>query len=339
MSLIFNKSIILFGGSSEERLVSVASAQNLAKNIPEALLWFWSKNDQVFQVTGEELGKHDNAFVKEFSPLSSATYTSLRAALDEALGKTIIIGLHGTEGEDGTLQSILEAKNIKFTGSDSKSSKLAFDKRATKKIIQKSGVPVVTDLAINEFHDQEVKELENFLEEHGKIVLKPLANGSSVGLYIISQRTELDEAIKTIRGKHLISYMSEPFLSGREITVGIWQKTENEVIPLPCSEVRVAQGGQFDYQGKYLGKGVEELTPAPLSDEQTKSCQALALEVHKVIGCRGYSRTDMILTEKGPVVLEINTLPGLTKASFIPQQLAVLNVSLRDFFDSQLSLK
>ena len=149
----------------------------------------------------------------------------------------------------------------------------------------------------------------------------------------------MSQAIGTIKGKGIIPYMAEPFIAGREITVGVWQKNYHKTIALPCSEVRVLQGGQFDYQGKYLGKGIQELTPAPLTGDESKACQELALKLHFMIGCKGYSRTDMILSDKGPVILEINTLPGLTKASFIPQQLLAIKTDLRAFFSAQILLK
>ena len=335
----FNNCIILFGGSSEERMVSVASAQNLSTMIPEAALWFWSQEGKIFEISQTELSEHNNAFVTQFVPKSEAKFSSLNSSLGAMKEKTIIISLHGPEGEDGTLQELLEESKIKFTGSNSKSSKLAFDKRATKKLAASNGLAVVTDLALNLFDAGEIEDLNAFLLQHKKIVLKPLANGSSVGLYIISNQEELNSAISAIKAKEIISYMAEPFITGREITVGVWQKNYHKTIALPCSEVKVLQGGQFDYQGKYLGKGIEELTPAPLTEEETKACQELALKLHFLIGCKGYSRTDMILTENGPIILEINTLPGLTKASFIPQQLLAIKTDLKTFFTSQISLK
>jgi D-alanine-D-alanine ligase len=334
----FNDCIILFGGSSEERMVSVASAQNLSKTIPEAALWFWSKDDKVFVVSQDDLSSHENAFVKEFTPAKAPLFSSLKSSLDAMKGKTIIISLHGTEGEDGTLQALLEQHQIKYTGSNAKASKLAFDKRGTKKLALSNNLPVVSDLALNNFQETEISELQAFFNKHKKIVLKPLANGSSVGLFIITDQAQLDSAISKIMEKSVIPYMAEPFITGREITVGVWQKNFHKTIPLPCSEVRVTQGGQFDYQGKYLGQGVEEVTPAQLTEKETLACQELALKLHFVIGCKGYSRTDMILTEEGPILLEINTLPGLTKASFIPQQLAAIKVDLRSFFEAQLKI-
>ena len=331
----FDHCIILFGGSSEERRVSVASAQNLSQNIPEATLWFWSQTGQIYIMNQTELSQHSDAFTKEFIPASSSAFSSLEESLSSMRNKSIIIGLHGTEGEDGTLQSLLEKNSIRFTGSDSISSQLAFDKRETKKRAALNGLSTVADLALNTFDQAEQDSLNQFFKEHTKIVLKPLSNGSSVGLYIIESSDQLHQAIREILSKPM-AYMAETFIEGREITVGVWQKNKSECIALPCSEVRLIPGGQFDYQGKYLGLGVEELTPAPLRESETKACQDLALKLHKILGCRGYSRTDMILTKNGPVLLEINTLPGLTKASFIPQQLAAIQIDLRSFFETQI---
>ena len=168
-------------------------------------------------------------------------------------------------------------------------------------------------------------------------MLKPSANGSSVGLFIITKESEIDSAIEKVEGLNF-AYLAEPFITGREITVGVRERSNGKVEAMPCSEVRVIQGRQFDYEGKYLGKGVEELTPAPLTADETKTCQALAVKLHELIGCRGYTRTDMILTPKGPILLEINTLPGLSKASFVPQQLIAANDNLRNFFQEQINL-
>jgi D-alanine-D-alanine ligase len=339
MNVDFENCIILFGGSSEERLVSVASAQNLVSYIPEATLWFWNKRNEVFKIAPEELKNHTNAFTEEFKTSATANFSTLEQALGVVGDRTIIICLHGTEGEDGTLQAKLEAKGIRFTGSDSKSSAQAFDKRATKLKARSHNLPVAEDLAILNFSDFEVNQLKEFLTKHKKIVLKPLANGSSIGLYVVSSDKEFQDALRDIKSKSTSTYICEPFISGREITVGVWQRADSSLTVLPCSEVRLIPGGQFDYQGKYLGKGVEELTPAPLSEDESVACQAVALRLHEIMNCRGYSRTDMILTEQGPILLEINTLPGLSKGSFIPQQLKVIDVTLKDFFQEQLELK
>ncbi len=338
MKKTFNDCVILFGGSSEERLVSVASAQNIATVIPEATLWFWTKEGKVHEVSQGELAGHAEAFTKEFSSKTAAISPSLETALPGLKNKTIIIALHGTEGEDGTLQKTLEKMNIAFTGTGGIASEKAFNKILTKKIAKENGLSVAGELVVDDLEPATVKRLGEFLSQHKKIVLKPLANGSSVGLHIISSDDDLAKALPAIRKSGYLPYVSEPFVTGREITVGVREDAHNKLSPLPCSEVRVLQGRNFDYQGKYLGSGVEELTPAPLTKEESEACQNLALKLHAAMGCKGYSRTDMILTEKGPVLLEINTLPGLSKASFIPQQLKVAGISVRDFFLEQINL-
>ena len=338
MKTIFDNCVILFGGSSEERLVSAASAQNLSSKIPEAQLIFLSKDGKGFEVSTSELAGHENAFTKEFSPKNKPLFDSLSKGISTFKNKKVILALHGTEGEDGTLQKLFEEHGISFTGSNSKASAQAFDKLATKKVASANGMTVAGDLAVKDFSTDEVEALKAFQVKWGKMVLKPLANGSSVGLYIVSTQQELFESIKEIKKKGLSHYLAEAFLVGREITVGVWEKSPGNLIALPCSEVKVIQGRQFDYEGKYLGSGVQELTPAPISEAETKACQDIALKIHKLIGCKGYTRTDMILGDKGPVLLEINTLPGLSKASFVPQQLAVINVTLREFFEKQLAL-
>ncbi len=330
--------IILLGGSSEERLVSVASGQNISRQIPEAKLWFLAKTGEVHAITNEELAAHADAFMQEFKPTSKVLAKTLTEALPFAKKQVIIVALHGTEGEDGTLQKLFEDNKIAFTGTGSKASTTAFNKYETKKIAKKNGIQVVEDMIVHRFDLVEKSKVTGLFEKTNKIVMKPLANGSSVGLFIIDSAEALDSAWKKAPANKFGSYLVEPFIVGREITVGVRETREGEKLPLPCSEVRVIEGRNFDYAGKYLGKGVEELTPAPLTDEQAKACQDVALKIHNAIGCHGYSRTDMILTENGPVLMEINTLPGLSKASFIPQQLTVAGMNLRDFFQEQINL-
>ena len=331
--------IVLLGGSSEERLVSVASGQNMARQIPEAKLWFLTKTGAVHQITNEELAAHQNPFTEEFNPKSPVLAPSLKEALPQAQTAIIVVALHGTEGEDGTLQKLFEENKIAFTCTGSKASTLAFNKSETKKIARQNGISVVEDMIVSSFSSEEKTKISLMLAQAGKIVMKPLANGSSVGLYIIDSKESLESAWTKAPTHNFGSYIIEPFITGREITVGVRQTKSGEILPLPCSEVRVIEGRQFDYAGKYLGKGVEELTPAPLTDAEAKACQEVAIKIHKAVGCEGYTRTDMFLTKNGPVMLEINTLPGMSKASFIPQQLEAAGIKMRDFIEEQINLK
>lgn len=330
--------LILFGGSSEERLVSVASAQNLRQHLPEAKLIFMAPNGAIHEVSPSELSGHQDPFTKPFHPGSPAFAGSIEAALPVLKGHTFVLALHGTEGEDGSLQALLERHHIAFTGSGAKASRQSFDKKLTKEMARKNHLPVTEDLLLTHPTEKEDQaQLTGFFKTHQKIVLKPVANGSSVGLFIIENESGLNDALKKLRSD-VGSYLAERFISGREITVGVRQLPNGKNVALPCSEVRVHQGRQFDYEGKYLGHGVQELTPAPIGPEETLACQRLAIQVHEMMGCAGYTRTDMILTERGPILLEINTLPGLSKASFIPQQLHAAGETLKSFFAEQIAL-
>jgi D-alanine-D-alanine ligase len=134
-----------------------------------------------------------------------------------------------------------------------------------------------------------------------------------------------------------VPYLLEERLDGTELTVGVLDEV-GDVIALPASEVRVVQGGAFDFDGKYLGRGTQEITPAEVPAAVADEASRIAVAAHRALGCAGYSRTDVIATARGVVFLETNTLPGLTRASFIPQQLAAANRSLAGFVEGQLAL-
>ncbi len=333
-----SKAILLFGGNSEERLVSVASAQNISKRYAFERLWFMSSSGSVTEVTIEELGAHQRPFEHEFKPKTAAFAESIEAALAKANGAAMFLGLHGNEGEDGTLQKLLESKGVAFTGSGSASSALCFNKLDAKSRVKANGVATAAHATFTRGSVEWMKKiLLDFMGEHGPIAVKPVTSGSSFGLHMIDKEDELDAACVAISASPHSSYMAEKMLRGRELTVGVIDGTEG-LFALPPSEVVLNQGHSFDYAGKYLGHGTTEITPADLNEVDKKAAQALAMTSHKALGCYGYTRTDMILTDKGPVFLETNTLPGLSGASFIPQQLTAAGIEVPAFVDRQLSL-
>jgi D-alanine-D-alanine ligase len=167
-------------------------------------------------------------------------------------------------------------------------------------------------------------------------VAKPVAGGSSVGLQLIGNVAEAQRAAAAIAAAGE-EYLAEAFVSGTELTVGVVDD-ERGTRALPASEVRVEQGRAFDYDGKYLGRGTREITPAEVPAAVSTAAQRVAVAVHQALGCEGYSRTDVICTPTGPVFLEINTLPGLTRMSFVPQQLAAEHTSMSDFLEGQIAL-
>ena len=332
------EAILLFGGKSEERLVSVASAQNLAGQYEFSELIFQDKTEKIFRITKAELFAHQDVFRSEFVPKSAAVAESLQAAIPFFKNKTVFLGWHGAHGENGEVQKLLEAEQILFTGSGSGASKSAFEKNLAKAIILNAGIKVPVEL---KFKTSEMNSLrsrfEKFLKQHGKVVFKPIGSGSSYGLHIVANEVELESALAAIAQDVFEDYLLENFITGRELTVGVVQDGE-ELISLPASEIIVEEGHSFDYEGKYLGTAASEITPADLTPEDLEKVQRLALDAHIALGCYGYSRTDIILTGDGPVFLETNTLPGLSKPSFIPQQLLAADIPFRHFIAAQLQL-
>jgi D-alanine-D-alanine ligase len=329
---------ILFGGDGSERRVSVASAQNVASALADAALWFWRKDGSIAIVAGHQLLRFERPFESDFSPAPEGAWPTIEDALDseDARDRVFFLALHGGAGEDGTVQSLLETRGLAFTGSGTEASRIAFDKLLARERAARAGLRVAE--AVEVTPDAATHErLARLYETHGKIVMKPVADGSSHGVFIIGSERELDAAIAHVTRNPEVRHLAEAFVDGRELTVGVFEE-EGALRALPCSEVVLEAGRTFDFDGKYLGKGVREVTPAEVPEEASRAAQSVAVAAHRAIGCRGYSRTDIMMGKDGPVFLEINTLPGLTRASFIPQQLQAAGIGMGEFLERQIEI-
>ena len=328
--------VILFGGSSNERRVSVASAQNVSAVLDEAKPWFLAPTGAVHPVAREALAGFQRPFEVDFAPGVPAAFPSVIAAFESAPAKVFFLALHGGEGEDGTIQRMLEARRIAFTGPGADASARAFDKEVAKQVVSAAGVRIAHSVHLTTAPKVLRQELRDILALYGRVVVKPVAGGSSVGLYHLDSKEQVEAAARGIEQSGE-PYLAEEFVSGTELTVGVVDGPGGPRA-LPPSEVRLEQGRAFDFEGKYLGKGTKEITPAEVPPEVSRAAQELALAAHRALGCEGYSRTDTIASKGGPVFLELNTLPGLTRASFVPQQLAVEGTTLLSFLEGQLAL-
>jgi len=315
--------IVLFGGRSDERHVSVASAQNIIRNLDKPLAWFWAPNGAVHDVALDDLLRHANPFINDYVPSRPAIWPDIEQALDTLPvdAPVFVLALHGGEGEDGTLQRMLEKRGIPFTGSGSEASANAFDKERAKDIVRGKLRVAESRVARNGL-EPVVREM---LERHEQVVAKPVAGGSSRGLYILGR----GDAIPAVD----VPYIVEQFISGRELTIGVV-----EGVALPVIEIEVDAGARFDYAGKYLGQGTREICPAKIPDSMRDEAQRVAVIAHELLGCEGYSRTDSIANDEGVWFLELNTLPGLTSSSLVPQQLHEAGVSMREFLLRQVQL-
>lgn len=333
---------ILFGGTSGERRVSVASAQNVAGLFSEGRPWYWSPDGRVIPCERGPLLAHERPFEEDFAPPHEGAFASIELALDHLRQRwptaVILLCLHGGTGEDGTVQRHCEARDLAYTGSDSTASARAFDKVLAKSIVRAAGGSVADSIVLPPDDVIAVRAaIEEVLERHERAVVKPVADGSSVGLFhvrtIEEARATADEVVS--RG---VAYLCEAFVTGSELTVGVAQRDDGSARVLCASEVRLDPGRVFDFEGKYLGRGTIELTPAQQPASVVRAAEELALLAHEALGCEGYSRTDVIVGDRGAVFLETNTLPGLTKASFIPQQVQARGMRLEDFLRTQIRL-
>jgi D-alanine-D-alanine ligase len=315
---------ILFGGSNKERLVSVATAQALQAALGEADLWFWSVADTVHEVDPPKLLGHGRPFEDEFLP--GAPGIPLEQALDRAKteNRVLVLGLHGGRAENGELQAMCEMRGVAFTGSGSASSHLAFDKVAAKRFAAIAGV--------NSPPGIELPDIDAALARHGRLIAKPSRDGSSYGLIFVNSKQDIVAVRNAAKSEE---YLIEPLIEGVEATCGVLEQSDGSVFSLPPIEI-VPAGGGFDYTAKYLLKSTQEICPGRFAPEISSAIMEMALLAHRALSCSGYSRTDFIVSDQGPVYLETNTLPGLTKASLYPKALTARGIDFADFLRDQI---
>ncbi|WP_316184010.1 MULTISPECIES: D-alanine--D-alanine ligase [unclassified Bradyrhizobium] len=321
------RTTILFGGSNKERLVSVASAKALHAALPEADLWFWEADDTVHQASGPALMAHAKPFEEPFTADGESIGT-LAEALDRARveDRVLVLGLHGGRAENGELQLMCELRGVPFTGSSSAASHLAFDKVAAKRFAVLGGVTAAEGVAFD--------DAEAALARYGRLIAKPVKDGSSFGLIFVNTSQDL-VAVKAAAATE--EYLIEPFVTGTEATCGVLEQVDGSLIALPPIEILPADGA-FNYFAKYLAAATKEICPGRFSPEVTAALQTEAIKAHRALSCGGYSRTDFIVSANGPVYLETNTLPGLTAASLYPKALAAQGIAFVDFLNQQIAL-
>ncbi len=297
--LIGRKIAVLKGGPGSERKVSMASAAGVEKALA-------GLGAEVFSVDVRD----ENFGVPE--------------EVDFAFNV-----IHGTMGEDGTIQRILEKRGIRYTGEGVAGSESAFDKIVSKKCFSENDV-TTPDFEIISARDRPKMPLP--------YVLKAPREGSSVGVYIVKTEEEIEPAFENVK-QYSDEVLIEQFVPGRELTVGVVGD-----LTLPIIEI-CPKHGFYDFNNKYpflnpqAGGAADHICPAPLPDALTRKIQNLALKAHRALGLEVYSRVDVLLPERGePTVIEINTIPGMTEASLLPEAAAVSGISYPELCERIIEL-
>ncbi|SLM27682.1 D-alanine--D-alanine ligase [Desulfamplus magnetovallimortis] len=298
---------LLSGGDSSEREVSL----NSGKQVYEAL----------------DRNKYN---IVRYDPL-----TDLKKIVEDASDIDVaLLILHGPNGEDGTVQGLLDLLKIPYQGAGVLGSSLAMNKLATKQLYEKRGIPVPDSVVFSKGDTIETSKWVNRLGL--PIVVKPVCAGSSVGMTIVRKDSQIEEAIdKALEFDE--SLLLEKYIKGVELTCGVLGNKELEA--LPVIEIIPGEGYEFfDYNAKYLKGATEEICPARIDDAVRDEVQRYALEAHEALFLRGYSRTDMILSDGKLYVLETNTIPGMTATSLYPQSAQAAGYSFPELLDRLISL-
>jgi D-alanine-D-alanine ligase len=240
----------------------------------------------------------------------------------------VLIGIHGTPGEDGKLQGYFDMLGIPYTSCDAATSALTFNKRYTVAVAAFAGIRVARSLHI--FKHTPLRPEAILSELSLPLFVKPNNGGSSIGMSKVNEAAQLAAALERAFQED-DQILVEEFIQGREFTIGVF-KAEKEIITLPFTEV-ISKKDFFDFEAKYKGLS-EEITPAQVSEAVAEQIRAAAKKVYQVFNCNGIVRIDFIYNERDqqPYMLEINTVPGQSEASIVPQQVRAMGWNLGQFY-------
>jgi len=320
---MMNKNIALVtGGYSGEAVISYKSAETIQKNIDQNKWncylidihpsgWFYLSTD------GEKISVDKNDF--------SITIKDTKILFD-----AVLVGLHGTPGEDGKLQGYFDCLHIPYTSCDAATSALTFNKRYTVAVAAFAGLHVAKSVHL--FKDDGVTAAQVATQLHLPVFVKPNNGGSSIGMSKVSDAADLEGALEKAF-KEDDQVLVEEFIKGREFTIGVF-KTKGKVIALPITEI-ISKNDFFDFQAKYEGAS-EEITPAEVEESTAEKVRLHAQKAYSVFNCKGIVRIDFIYDEASgfPYMLEINTVPGQSAASLVPQQVVAMGWTLQEFYSA-----
>ncbi|HVG16421.1 MAG TPA: D-alanine--D-alanine ligase [Chitinophagaceae bacterium] len=314
------KIALVTGGYSGEAKISYKSAVTINNNLDRELFdvyqidvnpsgWFYESNK------GEKLEVDKNNFT---IPSQSGNISF----------DAVFIGMHGTPGEDGKLQGYFDVLGLPYTSCNSATSALTFNKRYTVAVAAMAGIPVAHSVHLFKHTPFEIDQLLTTLKL--PLFVKPNNGGSSIGMSKVSKPDQLEEALaKAFREDDQV--LVEEMIVGREFTVGVF-RSKGKIEVLPITEV-ITEKDFFDFEAKYEGASTE-ITPAQIANDWKEQIQRTAQKIYEVFNCNGVVRIDFIYNaeQQRAFMLEINTVPGQSEASIIPQQVKAMGWELKDFY-------
>ncbi len=302
------KVLVLMGGDSSERQVSLSSGKRVAEGL---------------QAAGYEVVALDVVFNPDTARQRGLDATPSRAVgladfvrrLHEHQPDVVFIILHGAPGEDGRVQAVLDLMGIPYTGSGVLASALALDKVMTKRVVRSAGVPVAPDVVVYAWEPREEAMCRIRRELGYPAIVKPNTQGSTIGVRRVYEEAHLHSALEeAFRYDECV--LVEPLISGVELTVPV--VGNRNAVALPMIEI-VPSGGFYDYEAKYTPGATDEIIPARVPDTVHEACARYALSAHHALGCRGMSRADFMWDGEQVFLLEVNTIPGMTPTSLLPR--------------------
>ncbi len=335
--------VVMMGGPSGEHDVSLASGRQVALAL-DAL-----GHDVSALVIGRD-GTWSRLPVTALPALEPSVQgpgtgrvDSVRAAagVAELAGvDAVFLAFHGTFGEDGAIQGLLHTLGIPYTGSGPLASALAMHKGKAKELYQFHGLQVPRSVMVSRraWQADPTAAAAMVLQQVGvPLVIKPNRGGSSIGARPVAAAADVAPALANALAQDEAA-LAEERLRGTELTCAVLEEPDGELATLPVVEIQSRHDGFFDFEEKYKGADAVEIVPARISDAVAAQCQAVAKTAHRALLCEGFSRTDLFWTDRGPVVLETNTIPGLTPQSLLPRAAKAAGISFPTLMDRLVEL-
>lgn len=312
---------VVMGGTTSEHAISIKSGrtvvQHLSKKVFEITEVIISKSGWIAHYNGVDCPININTF--------SFEYEGKKMTFD-----AVFIAVHGAPGENGELQTVLDNALIPYTGCTAKVSRLTYNKHETLAFLESHEIAMSTHSLLRK---DDIWDTDALVAKMGlPCFVKANKAGSSYGVVKVHEKSEMENAIKSAL-KEDDEVLVERFLEGKEVSIGVVEY-KGEVVVLPPTEI-ITNGDFFDYQAKYEGNS-EEITPARLSKTELQQLNTAAKKVFITLGAKGFSRSDFIFQGDTPYFLELNSIPGLTEESLLPQQAHCAGIALQDLFTDMI---